>query len=116
MRRHTLTIPWTLQRINDLGVEVDVEYEIEYTISDYDPGRTSGPPEKCYPPEGGEVEILEIVLCNDGHGKRVTLDPKNWSAAGFNDTALEQIDDAAFEHAMDCLNDDADPPEPMDMD
>ena len=22
----------------------------------FDPGRTSGPPEHCYPPEGGEIE------------------------------------------------------------
>lgn len=34
------------------------EVTIEYTISDYDPGVSSGPAEICYPPEGGEVEIL----------------------------------------------------------
>jgi hypothetical protein len=26
-----------------------------------DPGRLSGPPEKCYPPEGAEVEILRLT-------------------------------------------------------
>jgi len=28
----------------------------------FDPGVVSGPPEHCYPPEGGEVEITEIFL------------------------------------------------------
>lgn len=47
--------------------EIELEYggsSIEYTVkaevSPYDPGRTSGPPEKCYPPEGGEVERKEV--------------------------------------------------------
>jgi hypothetical protein len=29
-----------------------------------DPGRLTGPPEKCYPPEGAEVEILTLI-CGD---------------------------------------------------
>ena len=34
-----------------------------FTASKGDPGRTSGPPEKCYPPEpgGSEVEKIELV-------------------------------------------------------
>lgn len=35
------------------------EVTIEYTISDYDAGVSSGPAEICYPPEGGEVEIIK---------------------------------------------------------
>jgi len=27
-----------------------------FEITPYDPGRTSGPPEDCYPPEGGEAD------------------------------------------------------------
>lgn len=38
--------------------EDGTEVEVEYTISDYDPGVSSGPAENCYPPEGGEVEII----------------------------------------------------------
>lgn len=38
----------------------ETEVTVEYTISDYDPGVLSGPPENCYPPEGGEVEIIRV--------------------------------------------------------
>lgn len=41
---------------------VELEFVIEADVSPYDPGRTCGPPESCYPPEGGEVEIAEIRL------------------------------------------------------
>lgn len=37
-----------------------VEYLVKAEVSPYDPGRTSGPPEKCYPPEGGEVEAKTV--------------------------------------------------------
>ncbi len=39
-------------------------YLVDYTISGscyYDPGRISGPPEDCYPPDGG-VEDYEIKI------------------------------------------------------
>jgi hypothetical protein len=31
-------------------------------LTPYDPGQTSGPPERCYPPEGGDVDINSIRL------------------------------------------------------
>ena len=31
-------------------------------LTPYDPGVTSGPPERCYPPEGGETEINSARL------------------------------------------------------
>lgn len=43
----------------------EVEYidlDVSARITDYDPGCIYGPPERCYPPEGGEVEDLEVVL------------------------------------------------------
>ena len=36
-------------------------YRARGTVTPYDPGRCSGPPEDCYPPEGGEVEIDSII-------------------------------------------------------
>ena len=39
----------------------EVELKISAHISPYDPGRTYGSPEKCYPPEGGECEIISIT-------------------------------------------------------
>jgi len=36
---------------------LDFEFEVDILSSTpFDPGRTSGPPEHCYPPEGGEIE------------------------------------------------------------
>jgi hypothetical protein len=35
------------------------EVSVEYSITPYDPGVTWGPAETCYPPEGGEVEIVK---------------------------------------------------------
>lgn len=48
----------------------ETEVEVTYTISAYDPGRIFGPPELCYPPEGGEVEILSVKR----DGQEIELD------------------------------------------
>lgn len=48
--------------------EDETEVTVEYTISDYDPGVSSGPAELCYPPEGGEVEIVSV---KDAYGSNV---------------------------------------------
>lgn len=40
---------------------LEIEIEVEFDATSYDPGVTSGPPENCYPPEGGEVEIQAIT-------------------------------------------------------
>jgi hypothetical protein len=46
----------------DMTVELfDLEWEVELTISDYDPGVISGLPENCYPPEGGELEGIKLI-------------------------------------------------------
>jgi hypothetical protein len=47
------TIDYTFEKED--GTET--ELELTFTISDYDPGVSSGPVERCYPPEGGEVEV-----------------------------------------------------------
>lgn len=41
----------------------EVDVRIEATVEPYDPGVCSGPVERCYPPEGGDVELLSIRLC-----------------------------------------------------
>ena len=40
---------------------IEIEIEVEFDATPYNPGVTSGPPEACYPPEGGEVEITQIT-------------------------------------------------------
>ena len=44
-----MIFPTTVQ-----GIPCQVEI---LSVSAYDPGCTSGPPERCYEPEGGEVEF-----------------------------------------------------------
>jgi hypothetical protein len=43
----------------DFEREDGTEITVEYSITPYDSGVSSGPAEICYPPEGGEVEILK---------------------------------------------------------
>ena len=47
--------------------EEEVCLLVRGTASPVVPGRTFGPPERCYPDEGGDVEIVEIVLDAPGN-------------------------------------------------
>ena len=40
----------------------DAEFEVEFEASRYKPAKTYGPPENCYPAEGGEVEIETVTV------------------------------------------------------
>lgn len=47
----------------DIAIELGgFEIVCNVDITPYDPGVTSGPPERCYPPEGGDVDINDIRL------------------------------------------------------
>lgn len=48
---------------------IEIEIEVEFGATPYDPGVSNGPPEACYPPEGGEVEIESITY----NGKAIEL-------------------------------------------
>jgi len=37
---------------------------VKYTQTPYVPAQTSGPPERCYQAEGGEVEVISVTLEN----------------------------------------------------
>ena len=49
----------------------DIELDIEYSLSPYDPGSSWGPPENCDPPSGGDVEELTAYF----DGKPFELKP-----------------------------------------
>jgi hypothetical protein len=55
MARRNCTVTVELTRYNE-ETDVETDLTVRCSVSPYDPGRTSGPPEDCYPPEGGEVE------------------------------------------------------------
>jgi hypothetical protein len=69
------SIAYTLARSGWSDVYGDYENEfavtIDYTITPLIPARLSGPPEDCYPAEGGEVDILKVV--RDDNGEPVEL-------------------------------------------
>lgn len=39
-----------------------VEFDVEFTAEPYIPAKISGPPENCYPAEGGEIDIESISI------------------------------------------------------
>lgn len=50
----------------------EIEFNVEFDASPYVPAKISGPPERCYPAEGGEVEICDVYV--DGESVIATLD------------------------------------------
>lgn len=67
-----------MKRANDTTfswVELDgneVDCRVEFTYYPGDPGRLSGPPEDCYPPEPPEFEICRVLV--DGNDVIELLD------------------------------------------
>lgn len=61
------------------------EVTIEYSITDYDPGVSSGPAELCYPPEGGEVEIVKVFNEANPDIKITDEEVAKWSKTIFED-------------------------------
>lgn len=54
---HQHTTDWQFQREVDGDGQI-INVTISYDIEPYVPGKISGPPEDCYPPEGGGVSDL----------------------------------------------------------
>lgn len=67
----------------NLADEAETEIEVEYSISAYDPGVIFGPPERCYPPEGGEVEIMGAWLRPRGQQRGESIE--------LSDAEIERI-------------------------
>lgn len=59
---HKTRIPFTI-----VWEFEDAEYSVECLMEPVIPGRISGPPENCYPSEGGEIEF---VGCRDEKGNQ----------------------------------------------
>jgi len=52
--------------VSDDEDEVCVRLEVCWELTAYDPGRTDDIPERCYPAEGGDLEIESIRLYEFG--------------------------------------------------
>lgn len=51
---------------------------VKYTQTPYIPAQTSGPPERCYPAEGGEVEIHSLMLANGEPAYMTDAEEDQW--------------------------------------
>jgi len=89
----------------------DVLVEITHSVTPFDPGCTSGPPERCYPPEGGEVELEFASLlqdtafyCPDSQAPDITL-PAGSAVGDFlatipaNQPTLSHLEDQLYQEA-----------------
>ena len=54
--------------------DLEMELLVEGNATPYDPGVTRGPPEACYPPEGGEVEIENVYAVHPGQVHPIKLE------------------------------------------
>lgn len=57
----TVTATIYVYRDGPNGEEIEHEVEVRGTVTPFVPAKISGPPENCYPAEGGEVEDIEVV-------------------------------------------------------
>lgn len=95
-------VDWQFQRVNDEGDGYLIEVLVRYDIEPYVPGRLSGPPEDCYPPEGGCVTDMlafkpntdEVVELSEAEAKEVS----DWIERHHDHDADRHGDpDAAYE-------------------
>ena len=71
--------------------EWDVKIAVKYRKEPYTPAKIMGPPEKCHPEEGGEIEILDASI-KDG------LTMKSHNIEGLIDAIQTSVDCAGFWH------------------
>jgi hypothetical protein len=104
-----VTLEWSIE----LPDGTEVMYDIECDVTPYDPGVSYGPPERCYPPEGGEVDVTSIKLQGLGKQPGIEIHYRLWPMLGFTDKEFVRIEEAATEKASDLSVDD-DPPDPRE--
>ena len=81
-------------------IDLEVAFEVEGTLTPYDPGKRYGDPEKCYPPEGGNFEDPKITstYCDEnGNLKTIEIPEKFWRALGISHDNLDKLAHEAVE-------------------
>jgi hypothetical protein len=90
----------------ELGVtlpnEEDVDVLFTGVINPYFPAFIAGPPEDCYPEEGGDIEDLQVQESDEGNPE----DYDSWAARhGFDDKAkaamVERLQEVLTEREAD---------------
>jgi len=92
-------------------VVIPIELVYRCKLSKYNPGYISGPPEFCYPPEGGNLEDAEIVGIMLPDGRIVSTNVNNLESSIFDYFYLD-IEKAAIEEAENDFDEPYDPRDP----
>lgn len=53
---------YTIEEYEFCGELYTLELDVSYKLTPYDPGCTMGPPENCYPPEGGDIDWMSCTI------------------------------------------------------
>jgi hypothetical protein len=83
--------------------EEEIELQIKGHVSAYDPGKTYGPPDRCYPPEGGEVEVHSVLHNGESWEGVLTREEESdieEAMSQANDDHYEWLEDEAAEARM----------------
>ena len=95
-------VDWQFQRVDAEGDGYFIEVLVRYSIEPYVPAKISGPPEDCYPAEGGCVD--ELVAFKPGTSEIVELtaeerkEVRDWIELHHDHDADRRGDpDAAYE-------------------
>lgn len=83
--------------------ENEVEVTVVYNWSPGSPGKTYGPPEDCYPPEGPEVEVEAVFRSDDKTETDISSKLSKETMQHLEDQCAEAGEEAAndaYEAAM----------------
>jgi hypothetical protein len=86
--------------IAEVYADDDVPYLVQYEYEPLIPGRFSGPPEKCYPDEGGSLAIGDIFLNSEWVPVDGFIDPKllsKWEDKLYTQAAEAEQDAAGID-------------------
>ena len=67
----------TLNANGEIRGSGDHDLTVQYFFTPGTPGRTSGPAEACYPPEGPEIDFMGVTD-EEGNSLEDFMSPENW--------------------------------------
>ena len=73
---------------------------VTYTQSPYIPAQTSGPPERCYQAEGGDVEVISVTLENGETDYMSDAEEDQWITHIMENPDEDDGPDADFAYDM----------------